>query len=49
MDELVEHGFGEFTFTVETTKGQRIKAVLECGKHHVFFFERKEINNESLL
>lgn len=41
-DELVRHGWGSLTLTVDTKKGSlTTKMVIECGKSYVFFVDKK--------
>lgn len=42
--ELVNHGYGDLVFRVESLKDERVKVTILCGKHYVFFIEKKKFN-----
>lgn len=45
--ELVKHGFGSMSITVETLKDKnKTKVVVDCGKTYVFFIRRNSFSEE---
>jgi hypothetical protein len=44
-NELVNHGWGKMTVTVESLKDRDVKVVIDCGKSHVFFIKKNIVFN----
>lgn len=47
--ELVNHGWGKFTFEVTSGKDDTVKVEISCGKSYVFFIKKNIEINRSIL
>lgn len=38
--DLINHGYGEMTFKVVSTRDTKVKVEIRCGRHYVFWIDK---------
>jgi len=50
MSDLIDHGWGEMVFRVDSLKDNKVAVKIVCGKQYMFFVRKEiKINSENYL